>query len=757
MPENAPLKVVELGSGPAAAYAARLLADLGASVTKLSVPGLPPPPGDLPEAALALDTGKEVVTLAGEEALERLLASADVLICAANAADLEQEPLALARRRAAHPALITVAVTPFGESGPNRDHQGSDLITQHGGGLGYGTPPRVSDPEQEYPLYIPGDPVEPLSGLVAVLGLFAALAERDQDGRGRHVEVSAQEAVASLMFNNIAGYVDSGVPPGRLDADRPDARRPTLPCADGELILMANRAKHVRLWLEMIGERAAPLLARLNAGESPGRLRREIDDLSARWTRTRARHAITDAAQARHIPAEPLLRPDELTADPQLQARGWWREPAPPAAQDSARRDGRAEIMVPGHPFGPIADGDRPRRLPARIAPLADAGPSTPAPRLPLAGVRVLDFGWVLAGPIAGRILAALGADVIKIEAPAADDGLRGRPFTFRAVHADKRSVVLDLHQPKDRAALDALLPSADVVLENFSTGVMERLGLGWERLRADFPRLTMVSISGKGRTGPHAHHVMFGQLAQGFAGITAIVGYPGGPPRGIEDGGFWSDPVTGYAAAVATLAALRERAVSGRGRRVDVSLTEATAATLFRPLLAAQSGDIWGPNGNAHPFMAPHDTYRCAGDDRWLALAVRDGAQWRALCLILGQPELADDPRYASLPARQERRADLRALIEGWTRARTPEAATEALQAADIAAAPVRTMADLVHDPHLRARGYWIEDGLDSSRVVAARLPWRLHPQGGARYGLPPRASGADTDDVLAAAGVSR
>jgi crotonobetainyl-CoA:carnitine CoA-transferase CaiB-like acyl-CoA transferase len=728
-----PLRVLEVASGAAASHAGRYLASLGASVARLVPAGVASP--TLPE----LDVNKEVIHLdlgrpSGAAALAEALARADVVLRACDAAEVDAGPLSLAALRAQYAGLVTAAITPFGESGPHRGHAGTDLIALHAGGLGYGTPPRVVDPEKEYPLGIPGDPVGPMAGLVAVLGVLQALAERDRDGQGRHVEVSAQEAVVSLMFNNIAGVVEGGPDPSRLASARPGARRPFLPAADGLLVQMAGRPHHLTAWLELLGGPGKELLERLRSGAGLQEVAREAATASDAYTSGRTRRQVTDAAQAAHVPVEPVLTPAEVLECPQLRSRGFW-ETLP---------DG---VRVAGHPFGPSQPGAGPRLLPA-VLPRREG--ESDGSRGPLAGVKVVDFTWVFAGPIATRVLAALGADVLRVEGPDAPEG-RQPAFLARTLHGGKRSARIDLRDAAGLETVRRLVAQADVLVENFSTGVLERYGLGWERLNADNPRLVMLSISGMGRTGPYAHHVLFGQLAQAYAGITAITGYEGGPPRGIEDGGFWSDPVTGYAGAAAVLAALREREVTGRGRRLDISLVEATAATLFRPLLAAARGDPWGTRGNFCPEMAPHDVYRCApaDEDRWVAIACRNDDDWQALCHVMGRADLLADASLRSLGGRQASRERLRREVEQWTRRLAPEEAAARLQDAGVPAAPSRTTAGLLADPHLIARGMFV--GLAEGAPLAMRLPWLLHPPSAVSY-APAPAPGAHTREVAPA-----
>lgn len=722
-----PLRVLAVAGGAAAAHAARYLRALGASVARVSAG---PASDDSPYIAAA----SEVVDLPpGASLPDDLLAGADVVIRQCEGNEVDAGPLGLAGLRKRRPGLISAAITPFGESGPHQEHRTADLVSIQAGGLGYGTPPRVTDPDRENPLGIPGEVVQPLAGLVTVLGVLQALLERDADGLGRHVEVSQQEAVVSLMVNNIAAQVDTGAAPGRLASERPGARRPFLPARDGLLTMMAARPHHLRSWLELLGR--VDLATRLDAGEAPRALMPEVEAASDAWAGERTRREVTALAQERHIPIEPVLDLGEILDCPQLLSRGFWSE-------------GPGGLRLAGHPFGP-AGADRERRLPGAARPgRSEAWAGFAAGSGPLAGVRVVDFTWVLAGPIATRILAGLGATVVKVEGPGAPPDSRGA-FFQRSLHGGKRRTVLDLKDAGQRAAVEALALEADVVVENFATGVMERNGLGWERLRALNPALVMLSISGMGRTGPYAHHVLFGQLAQAYSGLTSMVGYEGGPPRGIEDGGFWSDPVTGYAGAAAVLAALRERSLTGLGRRIDISLVEATVATLFQPLLRTALGEPGGPRGNRHPSMAPHDTYRCApaDGDRWFALAVRSDEEWRALCRVIGREDLVGDPALASWAGRQARAAFLREAIEAWSRQRLPEEASRACQAVGIAAAPCRNAADLLADPHLAARGVFGPAGAAPTYLA---LPWRLHPMSGATYGEA-FAPGEHTGTVLA------
>jgi benzylsuccinate CoA-transferase BbsF subunit len=343
---------------------------------------------------------------------------------------------------------------------------------------------------------------------------------------------------------------------------------------------------------------------------------------------------------------------------------------------------------------------------------------------LPLTGVRVLDFSWVIAGPTATRYLAAMGAEVIKVEAPGRGDP--GRATELHTVLGQaKQAIVLDLKRQEDREAAIALAKSCDVLVENFATGVMDRLGLGAEALRAVNPNLIYVSASGMGRTGPEANAVAYGTLLQCYAGFAGLNRHPNVPPR---VGFAWLDPMLGMMLAFATAASLWRRRATGDVARVDCSMIEAILWVLSDPLLATQTGSSAEPVGNRSDRFTPHGAWRCLGDDSWISLAVRDDTDWAALRRVI--PGLSD-------------RNDSDTIIADWASTQDASAAAASLTRAGIPAAALASSADLVADQHLRARGFWDEH----ANGVLPGLPWQ------ASFGRaigPAPALGADTDRVL-------
>jgi crotonobetainyl-CoA:carnitine CoA-transferase CaiB-like acyl-CoA transferase len=355
---------------------------------------------------------------------------------------------------------------------------------------------------------------------------------------------------------------------------------------------------------------------------------------------------------------------------------------------------------------------------------------------MPLSGIRVLDFSWVIAGPTATRYLAAMGADVIKIEAPGRGDP--GRASELHAVLGQaKRSVVLDLKKAGAVGLARALAAKSEVLIENFATGVMDRLDLGAEALRALNPDLIYVSASGLGRTGPEAHAVAYGTSLQCYAGFAGLNRHPDVPPR---IGFAWLDPMCGLMLAFIIAAAVRHRQQTGGVARIDFSMIEAMLWTMAEPLLATQLVPPPRPQGNRSDSDAPHAVYRCAGDDDWISLVIRTDEEWRRLCGSV--PALASMAGFG-FRERVERQAGIDDALAGWLRSRPAEAAAAELSRAGIPAAALATSLDLVNSDHLRERGFW--DPYDSG--VLPGLPW--HASFGRTCGAAP-ALGADTDSVL-------
>lgn len=364
----------------------------------------------------------------------------------------------------------------------------------------------------------------------------------------------------------------------------------------------------------------------------------------------------------------------------------------------------------------------------------------------PLDGLRVIDLSTVLAGPNCARYLADFGADVIKVERPDGGDSLRGMAWRdprdggglwWKLVNRNKRTIALDLKDDGDRGTFLSLVDGANVLVENFRPGTLERLGLGPDVLLARNARLVIVRISGFGQTGPYAQRPGFASIAESMAGLAAVSGEPDGPP--MLPPIALTDEVTGLAAAFAAMVALR----SGTGQVVDVNLLQTLLQIMGpTPSLYRLSGELQPRMGSGLPYSVPRGVYQCS-DGRWVGISTSSESVARRVMAMLG---LGDDPRFQSFAGRVEHRDTVESRMREWCAARTRDEAMAQLAAADAAAGPVMDMADVAADPHVQARGLIAEVGDTPMQGLIAELsatPGRLNWEG--------RPLDADHDVIVA------
>ncbi len=395
----------------------------------------------------------------------------------------------------------------------------------------------------------------------------------------------------------------------------------------------------------------------------------------------------------------------------------------------------------------------------------------------PLAGLRVLELGSVVAGPFAGRLLADYGADVVKIESPDRPDPLRvWGQATYRGerlwwtVHArNKRCVTLDLRTPRGRALFLDMVETADVVVENFRPGTLERWSLGWDELSHRNPRLVLARVSGYGQTGPYTGRAGYASVAEAMGGLRAVNGYPGqAPPRMAFSLG---DSLGGLFAVQGVLAALYARERTGRGQVVDVALTEACLA-MTESLLPEfdRAGHVRQPSGTRLDGIAPSNLYETR-DGCWLIVAANQDTVFARLCRVMGREDLIDDPRYVDHVARGQHQDDLDGVVGEWVAQRTAAEASHVLEAAGVVVGAVYTAADIVSDPQFQDRGMLVphhDERLGEDVLGPGVVPIFSETPGSVRWAGPPSPGahnaevygewlGLDADDLasLAAGGV--
>lgn len=665
------LRVVQRGNGLAAAVCGRLFADAGAAVSAIGASRATP----LEEY---LNHGKA----------RHEVADAHLIVVEGGPAALRAAGHDQATLRKANPCAAIVLISPYGQIGPQADDPATDLTSMCASGIARLLTGQVDDVNEP--------PIRPIGHQSAFLGGLAAACA------GMHalhavepavVDVSVQDALSTIAVTELTRAGVSGKKWSRRRiADGNGATVCILPASDGFAAISPREDKQWAAWLVAMGSPAWGNDPRFRT--KPDRVAHwdALHALMSDWSRSHPKQWIADTAQAARVPSFPLRELHEQLDTPQARHRGFFRP------MEIAGRTVRA----PGSPFGlTLTHGSAGR---------AGTGP------MPLSGVRVLDFSWVIAGPTVTRYLAAAGADVIKIEAPGKGDPGRGSEL-HTVLGQAKRAIVLDLKNPDAVAIARDLAAKSDVLVENYATGVMDRLGLGAEELRAINPGLIYVSASGMGRTGPDAHAVAYGTLLQCYAGFAGLNRHPAVPPR---VGLAWLDPMCGLLIAFMVAAGLWSRQRNGTVARVDFSMIEAMLWTMAEPLLQTQLGEAPAPRGNRSDRCDPHGVYRCAGDDQWLGIAVRTEAERGALHALTGTGDLA-----------------------AWCLPRDAHDAAALLAQHGIPAAPVAGSFDLVQSAHLRARGFWDALGVG----VVPGLPWR------ASYGRvigPAPGLGEHTDVVL-------
>jgi crotonobetainyl-CoA:carnitine CoA-transferase CaiB-like acyl-CoA transferase len=696
---------------------------------------------------LALDLDEE----ADRQQLRRLVAGADFLIESERPGRMAELGLGYDELARIQPGLVYVSITPFGQTGPKAHWAGSDLTQVAAGGFAYltgdtdGAPTRVCVPQ-----------AHAHAGSDAAIGALIAHAERRRTGRGQHVDVSAQQsvtlanmyrtldaAVGMAPAERVAGGIQAGgvlVPTRHRTRDGWVTLGPSVVPSTGHFMkrLLAWVAEEGFCDPSRIDEDWGSYGIRLGAGQLPADaydpVERELDAFFA----TKTGEELLRAAVDRKLLIAPVLDLSEIIESEQLTERDY------PVAV------GRADAAGDRYP-GPFAKFTAsplryrlpPPRLDEHGSALRAEPAHQPAPTgsdepgdLPLAGVKILDLFWVIAGPAATRVLADYGATVVRVESTKYLDTLRLSPpwqFTqphpegaagFQSANANKLGVTVDLASEEGRDIILDLARWADVVTESFAPGVMESRGLGWERLRAVKPDLIMVSSCIMGQTGPWRDFVGFGRLAASLTGFQQLASWPDRPPAGPF--GAYTDAIASRYGALAILAALEYRSRTGEGQHVDLSQTEAALHFLAPAFLDwTVNGHVQEAVGNADGDCHPHGMFRAAGDDRWVAIAVRSEDEWRALCAVIERRDLCE---------RRGERAEIDAAVAAWTRGREAEEAAAALQAAGVPAHAALDMPGLFADPQLQHRNHFIEIGCDlypsttieSSRLRLSRAPAR-------------------------------
>lgn len=742
-----PFRVLDL-TGEAGHLAGKILGELGADVVKVERPGGDPvrqrgpflhgEPG--PERALrwlAGNTSKRsvVLDLTREDGRQRLLEladEADVLIESAVPGEMDALGAGWDTLHERNPALVYCSITPFGRTGPRADHRATDLgVVAMGGNASMtgdpdGPPTRCSQPTSIHH-----------AAPTAALGIAMALYGRARTGLGQLVDVSMHECQLGTLLSGAAQYALTGRP-GRRSGGHMGRTREIWPARDGQISFGLRggpaRIPNLIATVEYMAEcgMAPPWLQRFDwTSYSPITVSDEdlarIEEAFAAFFASKTMGELYDEALQRRILLAPCNDARAILEHVQLRSRELFRPLDYPHLDariehpDFFARASRSRIGIRSraprlgeHDAAPWA-GER--RRPFRVEPAAAPG------RPCFEGLKVLELGAGAAGPVATGYFAEHGAHVIRVESAARPDFLRLLHLTaanrdepdilekapmFVLLNPNKDSLALDMKEPRAVEIVKRLARWADVVAENFAPGVMDRWGIGGERLCAENPRLVFVSGCLFGQTGPQRGYPGFGGQGSAIAGYNHLTGRPDGPAHGPY--ATITDSLAPRYVATAVVAALLERDRSGQGQRIDVSQIEAGVYSLSEVVVRySANGEIETRRGNRHEFAAPHGVYPCRGDDRWISIAVTSDDEWRRLVEALGSPDWVR-ASHAELSGRLADQDAIDAGIAAWTRGRDPFEAMARLQEAGVAACTVQDFADLQDDPQLAHREHWVE-----------------------------------------------
>jgi crotonobetainyl-CoA:carnitine CoA-transferase CaiB-like acyl-CoA transferase len=741
------IRIVELAESVAGEYCGKLLADFGAEVIKVERPGGSPTRATAPivgdggpERSVVfayLNTNKRSIELdAGEtELLHRLIATADAVI-----GELSVNELA-----SRHPGVVFCSVTPYGIAAPPELHNAKSFNVFHSSGWGFHTPSHA-DPAKP-PLKGPGRFLTDYeAGLDAALCVASSLFRRLHTGAGEFIDVSAHAVLASRADCVLGRYITGEISPENTRDDY-DQQGPAsfFGCADGYVYLYMTSGSHWAAVKKLMGhpewldEFEDDWLEFSVTRDKVTRFQQGFTT----WVRGLSKDAVSEEAQRLGVPLVPVTSAADLKSSPQYRHRGFFREITHPAI-GSALYPGvpyllsasPARITCPAPALGEHTDdiaGHLEVPRPAAKVASAQLKPPKVSRGGPLEGVRVVELTKVWAGPYAGKLLAFLGAEVIKVESSGHPDEMRAyggtdinhAPF-FLSINPEVLSVELDLKSAGDVVRLRELISASDVVVNNLRPGAMERMGLGYQDLKKVKQDIISVSIKMWGNDGPLGYQTGYAPCFAALAGVASLVGYPGGPPLGTSM--RYGDSTVGAAAAFATVAALLHRDLTGEGQFVDVSAVETLSSMIGDCLLAQEvTGTQLLPDGNRHAEMAPHNCYPCTGGD-WISVAVADEAQWHQLCRTLDAGSLVDDQRYSTLTDRLAHTEILDLDVANFTRHHDAGELAGRLQAAGVPAAKSATTLDVISDPLLWDRELYrfVSDHREGQRPVLA-APWRM------------------------------
>ena len=753
------LRVIEVG-GFSTAFAGRLLADAGADVVRIAGPAGDELAGEAPFFASSqsvqdtwYNAGKTRLTVDfgdadGRRQFLALINGADILMedWTPGTATFGRDALGQMNK-----ALVHVSVTPMGSNGPRAGWNVPDIVANAMSGSASVTGDAASGPINGY-----GNQTAHTVGFYAAICALAAYRVAQATGEYQRVDLAGHEALVSCteqvlmewFFPN--GTWNTAIAPRQGSLHWSNAYE-VYPGRDGHGVMVTAALGFANVLLPwLVEDGAAQDLANPEKYPNVVAMIRDLPyvmKVMREWVATYDGEDLYYEGQKRHQPFGVVWNIEEaLTRSPQIGARNYIEPVDVP---------GVGSVGFPGRMFRTSADGARPQ--PAASADSVEWDTRWPSPpkreappsARPLEGIRVLDFTHVLAGPFGTRVMGDLGADVIKVGTGARSGGANSPDHPYYVMwNRNKRHVTINMGTEEGRAVARKLASECDVIIENFSAGVLRRWGLDRGGLHETNPGVTVISMGGMGQDGPWKDFVTFAPTIHALTGLTYLTNPPGQHFLGY--GFSLTDHLSGLAGALAALEGIAHRERTGEGIEVDLSQYELGLGLMGPALIDYLANGVSPePVGNRHPFAmyAPHGIYPCAGDDQWIAIAVRGDEDWKRFGPFLG----SSDPRFATHDGRLQHQDELDRAVAEWTRGQEAFALAERLQAAGIAAGPVQNARDLAErDPQLATReffgsavtGNWGQHGVD-------RFPARFNGERPPRYaGV--HAIGEDTFDVM-------
>jgi crotonobetainyl-CoA:carnitine CoA-transferase CaiB-like acyl-CoA transferase len=726
------LRVIELGDIPAS-YASRWLADLGADVIKVEPPGgdpnrlLPPFAGKIehPERSLTFihaNTNKRSIALdlaheSDREIFAKLLASAQLLIEATPLGYLEQHGFTDQRFSGEFSHLVVVSITPFGRTGPYRRYKGSDAIANATGGFLFG-----QGDDTKGQCTAPSHLAYQMAGAMAAMLGLAGIRHARETGAGQRIDMSLQEALTFANSSSIARYSREN----RLER-RPGGKAyggagtNIYRCKDGRYVHFTTNMPH--MWKEFAQNWMTDKSLAGPEWESPRYRDEHSDEVAKAFANFIGQFTADDfanQAQARHLAAAPLNTIGQFVNCEQNLARAWLQEIDHPVI---------GKYKAPGAPMrlsltpmrvqrpAPLLDQHR-KEILAELQKEPAKSPKTEndQARAPmLSGLRMADLTQQYAGPLGTELLAYYGMEVVKIESAVVPSKEREA-----AVHAcmnrAKLGCTINLRHAEGKELFKQLVAKSDVVVDNFSSGVLERLGFSFDVLQKINPGIVQAVMPGWGLTGPLKSWVAWGWQLLAYTGIMRLWGYPDSPME-TRCKIAWPDRVGSVTMALGVLAALEYQARTGRGQFIEAGMLEAQGSLMGPAILDYTiNGNEWDALGY-HEILglayAPYGCYPCAGEDNWIIIACASDEEWQSMVKLIGKSpssSWAADVKFASKTGRKEHRDELDRKLSQWTRKWTVKQAFRLLQESGVAAGIPSSGEDLFHDIQLRARGHIVE-----------------------------------------------